>query len=244
MMKVIERIIAGILMVSMLFVLLISAVEIAVYTDYGYFEQEYEKYDVNNEKGIVNMEMDELVSVTKQMMSYLRGNREDLVIYAVIDGETKEFFNDREKSHMADVRDVFVAALDVRMFAVFMSVISFVNLYILLNWKDIKKLLVRAYFCTIGVLAVIVSVFLIWACIDFTGLFYKFHALFFSNYEWILDPKVSRFINIVPEGFFVDTAIRIVVIFILLIVIMGALLLFANLRNKKSRKIQLGGTYE
>lgn len=244
MMKVIERIIAGILMVSMLFVLLISAVEIAVYTDYGYFEQEYEKYDVNNEKGIVNMEMDELVSVTKQMMSYLRGNREDLVIYAVIDGETKEFFNDREKSHMADVRDVFVAALDVRMFAVFMSVISFVNLYILLNWKDIKKLLVRAYFCTIGVLAVIVSVFLIWACIDFTGLFYKFHALFFSNYEWILDPKVSRLINIVPEGFFVDTAIRIVVIFILLIIIMGALLLFAKNINEKSRKIQLGGTYE
>ena len=44
MMKVIERIIAGILMVSMLFVLLISAVEIAVYTDYGYFGNAFARF--------------------------------------------------------------------------------------------------------------------------------------------------------------------------------------------------------
>ena len=65
-----------------------------------------------------------------------------------------------------------------------------------------------------------------WAVVDFTGVFYKFHALFFSNYEWILDPEVSRLINMVPEGFFVDIAIRIVVIFIMLILIMGGVLLF------------------
>lgn len=244
MMKVVERILAGILMTSLLIVLIISSVEIAVYSDYGYFEKEFKKYDVNNESGIVNMDMDELVGVTKEMMSYLRGNRDDLVIYAVIDGETKEFFNDREKSHMADVRDVFVAALHVRTGALLMSVISFVNLFLLMYWNDIKKLLFRAYLCAIGVLAAIVCALSIWAYIDFTGLFYKFHALFFSNYEWILDPDISRLVNIVPEGFFVDTAIRIVVIFILLIIIMGALLLFAKNINEKSRKIQLGGTYE
>ena len=244
MMKVVERILAGILMASLLLVLIISSVEIAVYSDYGYFEKEFKKYDVNNESGIVNMEMDELIGVTKEMMSYLRGDREDLVIYATIDGETKEFFNDREKSHMADVRDVFVAALDVRAGASLMAVISFINLFLLMYWRDIKKLLFRAYLCAIGVLGVIVCTLFVWACIDFTGLFYKFHALFFSNYEWILDPDISRLVNIVPEGFFVDTAIRIVVIFILLIIIMCALLLFTKNRKEKSRKIQLGGTYE
>ena len=82
----------------------------------------------------------------------------------------------------------------------------------------------------------------IWAFVDFTGAFYKFHALFFSDYEWILDNDTSRLINILPEGFFVDTAIRIVVIFILFILIMGAILLLA--KKVKQRNNNLGGTYE
>ena len=240
MMKIIERILATVFIVSMLLVLIISSVEIAVYADYGYFEDEYEKYDVNNKSGIVNMEMDELIRVTREMMSYLRGNREDLVIYATIDGQTKEFFNDREKSHMADVRDIFVAALDVRVGALLMAALSFGNLFILLHWKDIKILLFRAYLWTIGVLAMFVSAIAVWACIDFTGAFYKFHALFFSDYEWLLDPYISRLINILPQGFFVDTAIRIVVIFIVLILIMGGLLLLAKKvkPGKRAEKIE------
>lgn len=237
-MKIVERFLAGVFMVSLFLVLIISAVEIAVYADYGYFEKEYEKYDVNNEAGIVNMEMDELIYVTKEMMSYLRGNRENLVVYANIDGSEKEFFNDREKSHMADVRDIFVVALYVRVGGAIMSLMSLVNLFMILYWKDIKLLIFKAYLWTLGVLGVIVTTLAIWAYVDFTGAFYKFHALFFSDYEWLLDANTSRLINILPEGFFVDTAIRIVVIFIMLILIMGGLLLFAK-KNKK-----LGGTYE
>lgn len=237
-MKVVERFLAGTFMASMLLVLIISAVEIAVYADYGYFEKEYKKYDVTNENGIVNMEMDELIRVTKEMMSYLRGDRENLVIYAVIDGEEKEFFDERDKSHMVDVRDLFVAALDVRVGAILMAGLSLVNLFLIMYWKDIRKLLFNAYMWAIGILSAFIAVIAVLACIDFTGVFYKFHALFFNDYEWLLDPDVSRLINIVPEGFFIDTAIRIVVIFIMLILIMGGLLLFA----KKSKK--LGGTYE
>ena len=40
MMKIIERILATVFIVSMLLVLIISSVEIAVYADYGYFEDE------------------------------------------------------------------------------------------------------------------------------------------------------------------------------------------------------------
>lgn len=237
-MKVVESFLAGVFMVSMFLVIIISSVELAVYADYDYFREEFEKYNVNNKEGIVNMEMDELVRVTKEMMSYLRGDRDTLVIDAVIDGQVKEFFNDREKSHMADVRDLFVAAIDVRAVASLMVVVSFVNLCMLLYMKDIKILLYNAYKTTLVVLAGAITGLVAWCLIDFTGAFYKFHALFFSDYEWLLDKRNSRLINILPEGFFVDTATRIVVIFIMLILIMGGLLLFAK-KNKK-----LGGTYE
>ena len=241
-MKHLERLLAGVFCISMLVVLIISAVEVAVYGDYDFFRKEYEKYDVNNPKGIVNMEMDELMRVTVEMMEYLRGDEEDLDIEAVIDGITKEFFSEREKSHMADVRDLFVGALAVRWCALGMAVLSLINLFLLLYWKDIKVLLFRAYLASIGGLLAVLGIIGIWAFVDFTGLFYKFHALFFSDYEWILDTETSRLINILPEGFFVDTAIRIVVIFILFILIMGGLLLLA--KKVKQTKQNLGGTYE
>ena len=241
-MKHVERALAGIFAISMLLVLIISAVEVAVYADYGYFRKEFSKYNVNRPEGIVNMEMDELVSVTKEMMRYLRGDREDLVIVAKIDGQYTEFFNEREKSHMADVRDIFVGALKVRWCAVGMAALSLSNLFLLLRWKDIKVILFRAYLAAIGGLAVALGALGIWAYVDFTEAFYKFHALFFSDYEWILDTRTSRLINILPEGFFVDTAIRIVVIFILLILIMGGVLLL--LKKLNLTKQNLGGTYE
>lgn len=241
-MKYIERILAGVFAVSLLLLLIISSVEVAVYADYGYFRKEFEKYDVNNPEGIVNMEMDELMSVTVKMMEYLRGDRDNLDIVAEIDGEQKEFFGEREKSHMADVRDIFVGALKVRWCAVGMAALAIINLFLLLNWKDIKVLLFRAYLAAIGGLMVMLGALGIWAYVDFTEVFYKFHALFFSDYEWILDINTSRLINILPEGFFVDTAIRIVVIFILFILIMGAILLLA--KKVKQRNNNLGGTYE
>lgn len=226
MIKIIERFLAWALMVCLFLILIISAVEIAAYSDWGYYEDEFEKHHVITDSGLMNIEMDELIEVTKQMMSYLRGDREDLVIYAEIDGEVTEYFDERDKSHMVDVRNVFVTALDVRAGAFVMAIIIFANLCLLLNFDAVKKLLFKAYLWTIGYLSLFIAAIAVWAVVDFTGVFYKFHALFFSNYEWILDPEVSRLINMVPEGFFVDIAIRIVVIFIMLILIMGGVLLF------------------
>lgn len=225
--RFIQGFLAWAMMLCMFLILIISAVEIAAYGDWEYYEKEFEKHDVIKEKGLMNIEMDDLIEVTKQMMSYLRGERENLIIYAEIDGKVQEYFDERDKSHMVDVRNVFVAALDVRALASVMAIILFINLCLLLSFDAVKKLLFKAYLWTIGYLSIFITAIAVWAVIDFKGLFYKFHALFFSNYEWILDQKVSRLVNMVPEGFFVDIATRIVVIFIMLILIMGGLLLFS-----------------
>ena len=41
---------------------------------------------------------------------------------------------------------------------------------------------------------------------DFTKYFTIFHLIFFDNDDWLLNPKTDLLINIVPEGFFRDTA--------------------------------------
>ena len=81
--------------------LLITSVEAVTYWTPGYYEREYSKYNVTED---VHMEMDDLLDVTTEMMAYLRGNREDLHVPTIVDGQPREFFNDREIAHMEDVR--------------------------------------------------------------------------------------------------------------------------------------------
>lgn len=54
----------------------------------GYYEHEYSKYNVTE---AVRMEMDDLLEVTDEMMAYLRGNREDLHVDTIVNGEPREF---------------------------------------------------------------------------------------------------------------------------------------------------------
>ena len=109
-MKGLQRLLSTLAGIAMLIILLISSFEIGAYSDYGWYQKEYEKYNVLVD---LEMEMPEVMRVTKEMMSYLRGNRADLVVDTIVDGEEREFFNDREKAHMIDVKNLFVGGLYV-----------------------------------------------------------------------------------------------------------------------------------
>lgn len=231
---------------ALVLVLAVSSVEIAAYSDFGFYEKEYEKYDVNNPAGIVNVEMDELIRVTKEMMSYLRGDRDDMVIYAVIDGTEKEMFNDIEKYHMADVRSLFIKGLNVRRISAAIVILGFILICFMDGFKagiksifaDVKRVLLTVWAAA--------AVVVIAALIDFTSVFYAFHYIFFDNMAWQLDGEISRLINMLPEGFFVDIAIRIGVIYIILNLIILALAFWVK-RGKLfslSQKNKNGGTYE
>ena len=69
--------------------LLITSVEAVTYWTPGYYEREYSKYNVTED---VHMEMDDLLDVTKEMMAYLRGNREDLHVPTIVDGQAQGIF--------------------------------------------------------------------------------------------------------------------------------------------------------
>ena len=58
---------------------------------------------------------------------------------------------------------------------------------------------------------------------SFDRYFVVFHHLFFDNDLWILDPTKDNLINLLPEGFFSDTALRIGKIFLLMELAMCAI---------------------
>ena len=86
-------------------ILLITAFEAAMYLDFSYYQKEYDKYNVLED---LDMEMEDVMYVTEEMMAYLRGDRKNLEVKTVIAGEEGMFFNEREKLHMEDQVAEFV----------------------------------------------------------------------------------------------------------------------------------------
>jgi integral membrane protein (TIGR01906 family) len=72
---------------------------------------------------------------------------------------------------------------------------------------------------------------------DFTKYFTTFHHIFFDNDDWLLNPKTDLLINIVPEGFFRDTAFMIAVLFLGVCLFVWLMAAGLKKRAKKQRNV-------
>lgn len=199
------------------FIVLITSVEVVVYGNPGFFEKEYTKYNVLER---VHMEMDDLLYVTDEMMDYLKGDREDLVVNTIVDGKEREFFNEKEKRHMVDVQNLFLGAMELRLGAGILTVVLGAILLLKKQGLTLLRMLQWGIGMFIGSMAALAALI----ATDFTKYFTYFHLIFFDNDDWILNPKTDLLINIVPEGFFRDTAYTIAFLFlgICLLLFLGA----------------------
>ena len=127
---------AGIILAfSVIIILLISSFETAMYSDFGVYEREYEKYDVLDDLG---MTMEDTMHVTREMMAYLRGDRDVLSVETTVEGRQQDFFNEQDRFHMAEVRDLFIGGLDLRLGACAAAVLCILILIFLrADWRKI-----------------------------------------------------------------------------------------------------------
>ena len=87
-MKIVHWFLGMTAILSVIVILLISSFEIGIYSDFGWYEKEYEKYNVTED---LEMKMDDVMDVTEEMMAYLRGDREGLVVWTTVNGENRNF---------------------------------------------------------------------------------------------------------------------------------------------------------
>ena len=197
---------------------------------YGFYKKEYQKYEVTED---LDMNIDHVMYVTEHMMNYLIGKEEKLSVVTTVEGKEQDFFNERDRLHMRDVRNLFLGGIKVG--GVCLIVAAAILTMFKKREKDWKRLFCRAYSIALGVWLVIGVLLGIAFSIDFTTCFTIFHKLFFNNDLWILDPSTDMLINIVPEGFFMDTAGRIAFLFGSLSLILFGLCLIMTLKNKRRK---------
>ena len=219
----------------LMIILLITSVEAVVYWTHGYFEREYTKYNVLD--SLPSMTMEDLLEVTDEMMDYLKGEREDLHVVTVMDGQEREFFNEREIAHMEDVQVLFLRAMSLRRACIFICVLCLGFLF--LTKAPVRRVLPPSICAGTGLFFGITAILALIISGDFTKYFVIFHHIFFDNDLWILDPATDMLINIVPEGFFMDTAARIALLFGASSAVLFGICLFLTLRGR-SRALLAG----
>ena len=188
--------------------LLITSFEIAMYADFDVYRQEYEKYDVLSD---LDMTMDDAMDVTRQMMAYLRGEGDTLSVITTVDGREQDFFNEQDRFHMGEVRDLFIGGLNIRTGALVIAVLCI--LLLILTKADLKKTVPAGYQAALAVTAAALLFLGIACAVDFNAVFVKFHHIFFDNDLWIFDPAEDYMIRMLPEGLFFDMVVRIGCIF-------------------------------
>ena len=218
-MKTIQRAAAFTAMFCVIIAMLITSFQIAIYgdPDYRFYQKEYEKYQVTES---LYMDMEDVMEVTSYMMDYLIGKEEVLSIETEVEGRTQDFFNEQDRLHMEDVKNLFLGGLKLR--TVMLLLAAVLVLFLILTKADLKKMLTGAYFAALGVFAVLIAGLLISFAVDFTASFTVFHEIFFTNDLWMFDPAEDYMIRMLPEGFFYDMVMRIGAFFV-----GGLVLLFA-----------------
>lgn len=229
-MKGLRWILGGAASLAMVVILLISSFQAAMYLDFGVYQREYTKYKVLRE---LDMDMDDAMYVTREMMAYLKGDRESLSVVTTVEGVEQDFFNEQDRLHMKDVQVLFLGGLALRRGAAFVLAVSLV-LLLVIRRQELWRILSRSYQVTMGVLTAMILILGSAMATNFNAVFTKFHEIFFDNDLWIFDPAEDYMIRMLPEGLFFDMVIRIGGFFLAGLGILLILSIVYTIVNKKA----------
>ncbi len=220
--------IATLLGLLTIIVILVTVIDLTCF-DKSFYKTQFTKLAVASEMGVSSTDLN---TITDVVLDYTQGKRSDMIINVQVSGTVQEVFNAREKTHMVDVRALYLNAVMVRNIAA-VVVIAMSALYAFLYRKQTIRILVRGFQQASVLFGVVLAFILIYSLVDFNAFWIFFHQIFFRNDLWQLNPNTDLLILMVPEPFFNALVMRIILRFIAVfgLVLAGGTLI---IRNKKS----------
>lgn len=202
-MKYLKAPIKIVLIVSLVTIILLTAL-FHVSKDMEFFRN---KFHENNTMAETSLTEEELMSISERLVEYLYTGEEELLM---------PHYNEREITHMVDVHNLFVLGTNVRL----VSIVLFILSAVFLLRDGLRK-----FFSTIlkglTVFMVFIMGFGIYIFNNFNSSFTVFHELFFNNDLWLLDPETDLMIQMLPENFFMDMAMKIGIYFIVSLLVIA-----------------------
>lgn len=192
----------------LIMVILLTSIEYSSF-NLDFFRQEYKKMDT---AGVIGMSEDDLRRATEELLDYIKGQRDDLDIRAVIKGQDRQVFNQKEIRHMVDVRELFSLGTQLRNTGIVFLFVLLVAVRVLAG-KKYYRCWAGGYLVVIGTVLFFLAAVVLSISRDFLGFWDSFHRVIFTNDLWMLDPQTDILIQMVPEQFFFDLVVNILAVF-------------------------------
>lgn len=203
--------IAGILIIISV---ILGAVNLMCF-DRSFYKAEYEKLGT---AASIGMSQEDLDKATEVLLDYIQDRRSDLDVTAEINGETCQVFNQREIEHMVDVKNLYLGAMNAGMVCGGVGLLVLVVSFVLKK----KQQALKGYLWGNAAFVAIFAILAIYAAVDFNSFWNGFHHIFFTNDLWILNPATDILIMMVPQQFFFDLVMRIVIASVVAIAVLLA----------------------
>ncbi len=126
----------------------------------------------------------------------------NLINYFKDKEELNNFFNEKEKLHLRDVKNL----INIAFIIFYISLILFLIILIYFIYKK-EYLIIKSSLMISSV--IVIFLLLLSTLINFDSFFINFHKIFFNNNLWLLNPETDNLINLFPEQFFYDISLKI-----------------------------------
>lgn len=202
---------SGVASFSFIIVMFIICIQIFSFQT-KYYQNTFETLNSAEE---ININKQDLMTVTQGLLDYIQDHRDDLNFEVRVNGFTQAAFNEKEITHMQDVKELYRSAKLVRNVAIilfFMMVIILIKHY----KKDTLNILALSFTKVASIFLLILAIIAMWAIADFDSLWTMFHQIVFRNDLWLLNPATDLLIKIMQLPVFIGLVFRIVATFSLI----------------------------
>jgi integral membrane protein (TIGR01906 family) len=158
--------------------------------DIDFYNDEYEKNGI-----YIKFDKLETWKNTFALWDYMKSNTDSI---------GTDFFSEKDKLHMIDVRNLINKTLLTYYVAGILFLLLTIIYCKLYGIQKLSKILI----CTGSSILLLLILAAILSPI-FQYLFFLFHKIFFTNELWLLNPNIDNLINLYPEQFFKDFTISI-----------------------------------
>ncbi len=167
------------------------------------YEYGFEEYDISRRTGI---EDPELIRIGGEIRDYFNSDEELIDIRAIIYGEERPLFTQREIIHMRDVKGLVQGVYTVQ-WITFGFVVAYGMTCLAVLRLSASAMLAKRLLWGGGFTLAAIAVLGLASLIGFDAVFLKFHQIGFSNDFWKLDPRIHNLIAMFPQGFFLDATL-------------------------------------
>jgi integral membrane protein (TIGR01906 family) len=174
---------------------------------------------------------DQLDYINQEFTNYLKFRRDNLYINIELKDEVVTVFNEKEISHMRDVKDLFAISYGLIIAGLIVLIITIYYNTKKSRFDFIYKIVKTSLFTT----TLIAIAFAIIFTTSFDTFWHYFHKVFFTNDLYLLNPKTDFLIQIMPLDFFIKISIRILSSFYIIHVLLLILSKLGVVYSAKNR---------